>query len=376
MSSNFRNKRKQKVETNIKNTSTLENKHLSNLKKMELHKNNLQKYQKELIKINKELEKLEEQRTNAIIIDLGKRAELLNRKDFLENEINNIEHNNDEINYFDLTSDLLIKYYEKRTDIVKEPSEKINILSLFSSKKTITKVDNDTKSELFTEYCQRVEGIRIKKEDGSNRIKYCNDCKIEKILNPGNSSYVCPECGHMEFVIMDDDIVIKEYSPYERVNHLKDWLKQLQAKESIDISEEIYNQILKELNKNPYYRDTNNITRTIIQKILKKIGHTKLYKHIPLIQYKITGKNAIMFNNEQTDKIIKMFLEIQEPWELYKPRNRKSFISYPYFINKACQLLEIDNIKLPLLDFDNLIELDKSWKKICQHLKWQYISSE
>ena len=50
MSSNFRNKRKQKVETNIKNTSTLENKHLSNLKKMELHKNNLQKYQKELIK--------------------------------------------------------------------------------------------------------------------------------------------------------------------------------------------------------------------------------------------------------------------------------------------------------------------------------------
>ena len=68
-----------------------------------------------------------------------------------------------------------------------------------------------------------------------------------------------------------------------------------------------------------------------------------------------------------------MFLEIQEPWEIYKPKGRKSFISYPYFINKACQLLEIDNVQLPSLEYDNLKELDISWKKICNYLKWEYI---
>lgn len=371
MSSNS-NKGKKK---DIKTTNTLENKHLHNINKINTHSNNLTKFKKELTKIESELEKLNIQRQNAIIIDLEIRANLLNRKDFLINEINQIETKNNEINYFDKTSDLLMKYYEIRFETNNDDNtDSINILSLLNNKKKIKKpIKKDNKTELFKDYCQIVEGVRIEKEDGSNRIKYCKDCNIEKIIDPNTSCYVCSQCGSMEFIIMDDDIVIKEYSPYERVNHLKDWLKQIQAKESIDISNEIYQKIIDELNRNPYYRNKKNINRNVIQKILKKIGHTKLYKHIPLIIYKISGKGVVQFTNEQIDKIIKMFLEIQEPWEMYKPKGRKSFISYPYFINKACQLLEIDNVRLPSLEYDNLKELDISWKKICNYLKWEYI---
>ena len=39
---------------------------------------------------------------------------------------------------------------------------------------------------------------------------------------------------------VDDDKIIKEYSPYRRINHFKEWLNQLQAKETTEISDEIY----------------------------------------------------------------------------------------------------------------------------------------
>ena len=102
-------------------------------------------------------------------------------------------------------------------------------------------------------YCQRVDGIRVNKDDGSNRIKYCEYCCIEMTLESESSSYVCTKCRIMEYVLLDEDRMIKEYSPYERKNHFKDWLKQIQAKESVEISEEIFDKIVNELRKNKYY---------------------------------------------------------------------------------------------------------------------------
>ena len=75
-----------------------------------------------------------------------------------------------------------------------------------------------------------------------------------------------------------------------------------------------------------------------------------------------------------------MFIEIQEPWKIYKPKNRKSFLSYPYIIYKFCELLEIDHLKdtlkSQLLDDENLKEPDTLWRKICKHLRWEFISIE
>ena len=53
----------------------------------------------------------------------------------------------------------------------------------------------------------------------------------------------------MESVILDEDRQIKEYSPYKRINHFREWLNQFQAKESTEIPDEIYSSILIEINK-------------------------------------------------------------------------------------------------------------------------------
>merc|ERR1712196_151878 len=101
-----------KVASNIKSSSTLEKKHLTKIKTIDTKKKSLEKLKKELNKITKELNIMEEKRNNNILIDLNERASRLIRQEELLETINEIERDNDEINYYDLTGDLLIDYYE------------------------------------------------------------------------------------------------------------------------------------------------------------------------------------------------------------------------------------------------------------------------
>jgi hypothetical protein len=366
-------------DTNIKESNTLENKHLKKIKYIKNEKDKYNIYIKELNKINMELDDLDIKRENNIIIDFENRVKLLNKKDELHDKINKIDTNMEELNYYDLTGELLSKYYEIRHKPEENNHQVINIMDFFKSNEVKKKNNNNiNKSKLFEKYCNRVDGIRVNKDDGSNRIKYCEYCNIEKTLEISTSSYTCSKCGIMEYVLIDEDRIIKEYSPYERKNHFKDWLKQIQAKENVEISEEIFEKIIKELNKNKYSLNKSNITRHTIQKILQRLGYSKLYKHIPFIINKITGRQAPVINKEHEDQFIKMFEMIQEPWELFKPKNRKNFISYPYILYKFCELLELEYIlkHLPMLDSPNLSVPDMVWKKICNHLKWEFYPTE
>ena len=368
--SNFRIKKQIKQHSNMKDSNTLEIKHRNKIKQIEIKKLSINTIQLKLNKINEELYRIESCRDTNIIFDLEKRSDLLNNKYKLIEEINLINDNMEEINYYDLTGDILTEYYESRDN--KQIVEIKNILEYLSpDNKNKNKVN--TKADLFEKFCKRVEGIRVHKDDGTNRIKYCKYCEVEKTLDIYDSSYICPECGDMEFVIIDDDKIIKEYSPYRRINHFKEWLNQLQAKETTEIPDDIYLNIVGELNK---YKnvDLNTLTRDRMQDILKKLGYNKLYEHIPFIINKITGIMPPKIDRNIEDKFIEMFTIIQEPWELFKPKDRKNFLSYPYVLYKFSELLEKDDLLnyFPMLQPQKLMEQDLIWQKFCKHLKWEF----
>jgi len=152
--------------------------------------------------------------------------------------------------YYDKTGDLIIQYYELRNENKTQIKETKNILE-FLGKKKIEKPEGDmNKADLFDNYLKRIEGTRINIDDGTKRIKYCDECNIEKILDYTVSAYVCQYCGNIEEIILDEDRQIKDYSPYRRINHFREWLNQFQAKQSPEINENIYKDIIIELNKN------------------------------------------------------------------------------------------------------------------------------
>lgn len=373
MSSNFRIKKQLKSHHNMRDTNTLEIKHRQKIKQMDNKKQSLDKLNEELNNVNDKLYQIDKIRETHFIFDMEKRAELLCAKKKIEDEIEDLNHNMDEINYYDLTGDLLTEYYTIRE--TKQPTQIKNILELLSNNVKLHNTST-TKADLFDKFCQRIDGVRVNKDDGTKRIKYCEECSVEKTLVVEESSYICPSCGDMEYVIIDEDKQIKEYSPYRRKNHYKEWLNQLQAKEVTDIPTDVFSNIVSELNK---HKNMNNLTMTRdrMQEILKKLGYNKYYEHIPFILNKVFDIPPPRIGRETEDKLLEMFDCIQDAWEYCKPTGRKNIISYPYVMYKSCELIERDDLLkyLPQLEPPKIIEHDIIWQRICKHLKWEFYST-
>lgn len=365
----------------IKKTSTLENKHRLKIKEFETGKENVYVLENVLNEIKNEIVNIDKFREKFTNIEQQKRAQLLDSHDDIERRLYILKNNIPEMDYYDKTGDILMNYYNIKNS-EDDISESKSILSFLCKKKqvdenSLNKINKINKTDLFDKYCQITEGIRVNPDDGSNRIKYCLECKIEKILNLVESSYICSLCGDMEMIIMDDDVQIKDYSPYKRLNRFREWLNAFQAKQSPEIDEIIYKDIIDELNKRRI-NDLSILNREKMRSILKKLKFNQLYEHTHYIINKLSGLPPPKITRDMEKMFVRMFLMIQDPWTKYKPINRKNFLSYGYVLHKFCELLELDHLLdcFPLhKQLDILMDNDGIWKKICSDLNWDFISS-
>jgi len=364
--------------TDIKKVSTLENKHRQKIKEFAIEKENFSLLENKLNEINNEIHEIDKNCEKFTNIKQENRAALLDLKDDIERKIHLLKNNISEMDYYDKTGDILINYYNIK-NVEDDSKDSKNILTFLCKKKQVDEKSTNkiNKTELFEKYCQITEGIRVNADDGSKRIKYCLECKIEKILNLVESSYICPLCGDMEVIIIDEDVQIKDYSPYKRLNRFREWLNAFQAKQSPEIDNSIYNEIINELNRRRV-TDLSTLNREKMRSILKKLKFNYLYEHTHYIINKLTGLPPPKITRDMEKMFIRMFLMIQEPWLKYKLVDRKNFLSYGYVLHKFCELLELDHLLdcFPLhKQLDILMENDCIWKKICTYLNWDFISS-
>jgi len=365
-----------------KESNTLDNKHRQITKEIKETVNKKQEILDKIENINIEINEIDD-KNEIIIFDIERKIILLNKKEELNNLYKVINSNYNEMDYYDNAGDLLSEYYD--TNNSQEPLVEVkNIIELLSLKNKSIDNNNDclktkhvNKSKLFEKYCHRIDGIRINHDDGTSRIKYCTDCNIEKILDMAESAYICQCCGDCEIIILDDEHQIKDYSPYRRLNHFREWLNQFQAKQTPDIPEIIFIDIVKELNKKRIV-NLSTLNKKNMKNILKKLKYNIYYEHIAYIINKLNNLPPPKITRDMEKLFISMFYNIQEPWELYKQVDRKNFLSYSYVLHKFSELLELDHLleHFPLhVDPNKVIENDLIWEKICKFLKWEYISS-
>lgn len=369
---NVISKYKEHKQQQYKDTNTLDNKHRQMVKQFKEQNDKKKKILNDIEIINLEI-------INSYN-NINEKTILLDKRENLYNSYKIINSNYDEMDYYDNAGDLLSDYYEinNNKEIKKESKNIIDFLSLKDiNNNSDIKILQINKSKLYEKYCQRIEGVRIKQDDGTSRIKYCIDCNIEKILDMSESAYICQCCGDSEIIILDDEHQIKDYSPYKRLNHFREWLNQFQAKQTPDIPEQIFIDIVKELNKNRIY-DLSILNKIKMKNILKKLKYNIYYEHITYIINKLNNLPPPKITRDMEKLFISMFYNIQDPWELYKKPERKNFLSYSYVLYKFCELLELDHLvdHFPLhKDPNKIMENDQIWEKICKYLNWEYISS-
>ena len=242
----------------------------------------------------------------------------------------------------------------------------------------------ESKDAVYEKFMKIIDKNYININTETDIFDTCNKCMVEMLLNNNSGILICPNCGLTENIIVDSDKPSFKEPPkemtsfcYKRINHLNEFLAQFQAKETTDIPEDVYNEILMEIKKE---RITNMalITPEKMRLLLKRIKKNDYYEHIPYIINQLNGLPAPVIAPEIEEIIRGMFKAIQIPFEKYCPHKRKNFLSYNYVMYKFFELLELDEylrcFQL-LKSRTKLHQQDQIWKNICQDLNWQFIRS-
>jgi len=247
------------------------------------------------------------------------------------------------------------------------------------------KVVVDTKDTIYEKYMKSIDKTYINTtNDNTNIFDSCSKCLVEMLLNNNTGLLICPKCGLLETIIVDSDKPSFKEPPkemtsfcYKRINHLNEFLAQFQAKETTNIPEDVYNEILMEIQKERI-NNMAKITPKKMRLILKKIHKNDYYEHVPYIINQLNGLPAPVIAQEIEEIIRGMFKAIQIPFEIYCPNKRKNFLSYNYVMYKFFELLELDeylNCFQLLKSRTKLHQQDQIWKNICLDLNWQFIKS-
>lgn len=294
--------------------------------------------------------------------------------------------------YYIDNADIMLDYYTQTKKNTSSLSSVVPIGSLTTFDKLFHKIESSdvpTKKKIFDEYVQRMglsNGLQTNEspENLKKMAEHCAQCNISREEITAEGILVCPKCGSEEYALVVSDSPGFRDPPkernnyaYKKMNHLNEILNQFQAKESTKIPDEVMNEVICEIKK----RRIDNIAlldESHIREILKKLERNRYYEHATHILSRLNGNPPPTITAEIEEKIRAMFQEIQAPFLLYCPDDRRNFLSYAYIIYKFLELLELDEYKVhfPLLKSrDRLIAHDQIWKKICDYLRWEFIQS-
>ena len=288
-----------------------------------------------------------------------------------------------------LTNGLLLDSYysrDKSSELTPHSSSISNVLSYFKTPDTVDTSDIDdiySDKEVINNYMKNIDDTYLINDhiNITDKCKLCNHTISYELID---SKLICEKCGYTEDIIINSEKVSYKdpprevsYFAYKRINHFNEWLAQFQAKESTEISDEIYANIYNDIIKN-INMDIKQIKPKQLKSILKQLGYNKYYEHIPHIINVLNGNKAPCLSRQEEEQLRSLFKEIQLPFSNNCPETRKNFLSYSYVLHKFCELLEYDYLLhyFPLLKSrEKLLQQDQIWKLICKDLNWQYIDS-
>ena len=358
------------------NIDTFHNKKIQNYEKYE--KVEIPKLEKKLLGLENSLKNT----TNNLII-IEKEEEIKK----IKSKIRNFKKEKDD--YYLKNYNLIFNYFEDKQTINENKNIKKNASNFFFFNKLTTDeeknetVKNDKKTILnnHTRYFKNNNFNAINFEDFIFDKDLCSSCKKGELIQVNHEGIlVCNVCyKNFKYLVDNDKPSYKEppkeisFYAYKRINHFREIIAQFQAKDTTDIPEEIIERIKNQIKKERL--ELKEITNKKTKDILKKLKLNKYYEHIPFIKDKLGIKPPIM-SPQLEETLCNLFMEIQEPYSKFCPKDRVNFLNYYYTIYKLCELLDQTQF-LPyfpmLIDREKKIEQDVIWKKICNHLNWEYI---
>ena len=216
-------------------------------------------------------------------------------------------------------------------------------------------------------------------EEPKMRDRYfCMGCKLRKIVDYERSILVCTKCGVFQYyyVHVPSYNHTMRYSRrkcvYKRYDNFKTILNQFfYGGNRVVPDDVIRNEICNR--DNILYNYTIPLTIPILECILKRNKMMKYKNSIYFIYFKLSGVPIPNITITEKDMMLNMFNVVSNIYDKYKPKDRKSFLSYPFALKQILIVLgKNDYVKyIPKLKtHSKQKELERIWKLITKDPEW------
>ena len=379
----FKPKTNKKIKFNKQKSITLDGKHKEFLN--EFSKNDNDRIP-DLKAEKKELElKLENHNEN---LTVEQKLDITDRIKEIKHIIKELKTKKKE--YFLDNSKFIFDYFENKKNISSgassDVSSKNKLLNTFFKIKqddTLNTLNQTKNNNIVQKYLCNIDDVFLDVNSFVCQTDICQYCyKGELIPLEDEGILICNNCSrNIPYLIENEKPSYKEppkevcFYAYKRINHFKEILAQFQGKETTQIPPEVIENIKLQIKKERI--ELEQITNQKTKEILKKLGFNKYYEHIPFIKDKLGIKPPVM-SPELEEILCNLFIELQSPYSKYCPDDRVNFLNYYYTAYKLCELLgETQYLQdFPMLkDREKRVEQDQIWKKICEELDWEFIST-
>jgi len=379
----FKPKTNKKIKFNKQKSITLDGKHKEFLN--EFSKNDNDKIPD--LKAEKKALELKLENPNEKL-SVEQKLDISDRVKEIKNTIKELKAKKKE--YFLDNSKFIFDYFENKKNISSGASSDISnknkLLNTFFKIKqddTLNTLNQTKNNNIVQKYLCNIDDIFLDVNSFVCQTDICQYCyKGELIPLEDEGILICNSCSrNIPYLIENEKPSYKEppkevcFYAYKRINHFKEILAQFQGKETTQIPPEVIENIKLQIKKERI--ELHQITNQKTKEILKKLGFNKYYEHIPFIKDKLGIKPPVM-SPELEETLCNLFIELQSPYSKYCPDDRVNFLNYYYTAYKLCELLgETQYLQdFPMLkDREKRVEQDQIWRKICEELDWEFVST-
>jgi len=287
-------------------------------------------------------------------------------------------------------SKYIFNYYEEKQKISSGSnmidSNTINrFFKIKGTNEESSDINNDkykSSKQIYQQYWKNVDGDIIHLQEyviDSDTCLLCNQGELIPLEEEGVLICNNVNCGKFMIHIVENQKPLNKempnevsYTAYIRLNHFKEILSQFQAKETTRIPDDVLDAVKNRIKKER--KEMSEMNYTEMRNILSILGYNKYFEHIQYIN-SILGIKPPIMDEELIETLCVLFIEIQQPWAIYCPINRTNFFNYTYILCQLCVLLDQTQYLpfIPMMkDRIKQLEQDMIWKKVCDHLDWEY----
>jgi hypothetical protein len=214
----------------------------------------------------------------------------------------------------------------------------------------------------------------------------CDACGERCVFNTTESMCVCTGCGKCYQYIEGStrnlsyteelELGNKKAFTYKRISHFCETLASVQGNQRTHIPDDVIEGVCAEIKKHRLSID--QVTPKHIRDFLKRLGYPKYYEANNYILNTIRGGQRVVIPKDIEERLIRMFIQIQKPFDDVSEKGRKNFLRYHFIIYKFLQLMGEEGEPylhlFPLLkSTSKLAQHDAVWKRICESVGFEFI---